>query len=223
LLAYLAMHCDREHARDAIIERFWPDCDPKRGRSNLCSALWRLRRAIGPHGQALIEPSTHGETWISESAPIWLDVKAFERGVMAALGTCSLDRDDGTLASLEEGLGFYRGELMPGWYDDWVLAERERLHGLYVSGLMQLMNWQAARNLPDAAIATGRQILKVEPLHETVHRRLIELYLATGQPAAADRQYQDCLRLLMDEPGAAPCPETQSTYARLRPAYACRS
>lgn len=217
------MDCDREHAREAIIERFWPDCDTKRGRSNLCSALWRLRRAIGPRGQALIEPSTHGETGISDSVPIWLDVRTFERAVMTALGTCPANADGGMLATLEQGLAFYRGELMPGWYDDWVLAERERLHGLYVGGLLQLMSCQAARNLPDAAIATGRQILKVEPLHETVHRRLIELYLESGQPAAADRQYQDCARLLMEELGATPCSETQSTYARLRPTYVGRT
>lgn len=142
---------------------------------------------------------------------------------MTALGTCSVNADDSMLATLEQALAFYRGELMPGWYDDWVLAERERLHGLYVGGLLQLMNCQAARNLPDAAIATGRQILKLEPLHETVHRRLIELYVANGQPAAAERQYRDCFRLLMEELGAAPCSETQSTYARLRPRYVCHT
>jgi DNA-binding SARP family transcriptional activator len=216
LLAYLAMHRDRDHARDTIIEQFWPECDPTRGRSNLSSALWRLRRAIGPRSSTLIKPSIHGTTGISEDIPIWLDVKAFECRIMATLGTSLVKSVDCSLATLEQGLALYHGELMPGWYDDWILAERERLQGLYLGGLLQLMAHRAEQGLLDAAIATGRQILKVEPLHETTHRKLIELYMASGQPAAATRQYQDCFGLLLEELGVAPCFETQSTYAKLR-------
>jgi DNA-binding SARP family transcriptional activator len=220
LLAYLAIHCGREHAHEAIIEQFWPDCDPSRGRSNLSSALWRLRRALGPCGHALIDTSTHGGTGLSDAVPMWLDVAAFERDVGTAVAGYRGSSDDTMLASLEQGLALYHGELMPGWYDDWVLAERERLQGLYLGGLLQLMDRQAERGLLTAAIATGQQLLKVEPLHETAHRRLIDLYMATGQPAAADRQYQNCFRLLLEELGVAPCAETQSAYARLRETHA---
>jgi DNA-binding SARP family transcriptional activator len=134
---------------------------------------------------------------------------------------CESDMNlDGRASTLESGLDLYHGELMPGWYDDWVLAERERLHGLYIGGLLRLMDYQSKQDLLDAAIATGRQILRRDPLRETAHRRLIVLYMANGQPDAADRQYQICSKLLLQEIGVAPSSETQAAYARLRDAYA---
>ena len=211
-LGYFAIHRGRRIAEDAVIEQFWPDCDPRRGRSNLCSAIWRVRKAIGREGFSLIERSSFGETGLSDQAALQLDIEAFESTMMEALGQA----DGHAVPALGQGLEIYRGDLMPGWYDDWVLAERERLQGLYVGGLIRLMNHQAEQNLFDAGIATGRKILRIEPMRETVHRRLIELHLENGQPAAAHGQYHECVRLLRDELGVAPSRETQAAYARLQ-------
>ena len=215
LLACLALQRKRECAFDELIEQIWPECDPVRGRSRLSSALWRLRKALGSEGRDLLEVSAHGEVRLSNTLPIWLDFLDFENDMMVVLSGNKLELDQGIASKLERGLGIYQGELMPGWYCDWIVAERERLHGLYVAGLHRLMEHHAKRDALDLAIATGRKILMCDSLRETAHRRLIELYIANGQPLAAQRQYQDCSRLLREELGVAPSLETQASYTKL--------
>jgi DNA-binding SARP family transcriptional activator len=52
LLAYLALHLDQSHARERLIELFWPEAEMEVGRANLSNALSSLRRQIEPPGVA---------------------------------------------------------------------------------------------------------------------------------------------------------------------------
>jgi two-component SAPR family response regulator len=66
----------------------------------------------------------------NSQVPLWLDVEEFsrpqERGSCSASEASALD---------ERRLEQYRGEFLSGYYDDWVLVERERLHQM----LLQLL------------------------------------------------------------------------------------
>jgi Response regulator containing CheY-like receiver and SARP domains len=85
LLACLARHRGRSHARDALIERFWPDSELKAARSNLSVALNALRRQLEPPGFAA------GDVLIADHARVSLnpaafttDVEEFESALRAA-------------------------------------------------------------------------------------------------------------------------------------------
>ena len=116
---------------------------------------------------------------------------------------------------LEQGLGLYRGDLLEGFYYDWVLAERECLRALYVRGRLRLLDHYAARADWEQAIECGREVLRFDPFRETVHRRLIELYAHNGEPAAARRQYHRLVQLLAEELQVAPAPETVAVWQAL--------
>ena len=96
-----------------------------------------------------------------------------------------------------------------------MLAEREHLRALYVRGRLRLLEHHALGAAWEQAIECGHKVLRLDPLRETVHRRLIELYAQNGEPGAARRQYLRVLELLEDELQVRPAPETVRAFKAL--------
>jgi DNA-binding SARP family transcriptional activator len=214
LLAHFALDRTRREAREVLIERFWPETDQDKGRSNLSSALLRLRRALAPADPQIITLDAYGQAGIADSAPVWFDSNAFRTSVRPALASRGRLQANAA-AELCGGLELYRGELLDGFFDDWVLAEREDLRALYIRGQLRLLDHFSAGEELEDAIECGRQVLRLDPLRESVHRRMMMLFAANGEPAAARRQYHRLVQLLKEELGVAPAPETLAVYQRL--------
>jgi TolB-like protein/Flp pilus assembly protein TadD/rhodanese-related sulfurtransferase len=66
------------------------------------------------------------------------------------------------------------------------------------------------------AIILGQRLLALDPLQETVHRALMELYGELGQRLAALQQYHRCRELLASELGVEPETETEALHQALR-------
>lgn len=215
LLAFLALHRGREHPRDELIERFWPQHDPERGRSALASALSRLRKALPAGLREIVGVSPIGSPAVGPDAPLSLDSERFVAMVEPALTAPAAGLPGAVHASLEQGLKLYRGDLLAGWYDDWVLPERERLRILYLRGLQRLMEAHAAVGEVEAALACGRAVLAQEPLHEAVCRRMMQVLAAHGERARALMLYREFEARLRKELGVAPDPATRTLRASL--------
>ena len=117
LLAWLALHPHREHGREELIERFWPESDLEQGRASLRVALNALKKALEPpptpSDSVLIATRTHLKI---RPEALTTDVAAFE---------AALKRKDFT-----EAQRLYTGPFLPGYYDEWILNEQERLEAL---------------------------------------------------------------------------------------------
>jgi DNA-binding SARP family transcriptional activator len=216
LLAYLALHRDIDHPREVLIEKFWADREPIQARSSLGSALCRLRKMLTLKGTAPLELSPRGEPRLASSVPISADIWAFESGVESALAAPEGALDEARTAALEASLAHYKGDLLLGWYEDWILVERERLHMLRLRSLRRFMEHYVASGDFESALATGQAALRLEPLDEAVQQRVIELYAQIGQRAAALRQYERLAALLKAELGVAPSRETHEVVDRIR-------
>ena len=118
LLAYLALHVGRDCSRDVLCEALWPDGDPHETRNRLRVTLSSLRRQLEPPGVpagAVLDTTvTNAVRLRAESVSV--DVAAFE--------TALRNRDTATARAV------YKGELLPTFYEEWILTERERLNGL---------------------------------------------------------------------------------------------
>ena len=215
LLAYLALNRQTTHSREHLAGLLWGDSDDERARHSLNTALWRLNGVLdtrsGDSRRAYLR-ATPQEIAMSSTADVWLDVAEFE-------SRCALAERAQTpeaRAALEhQAVSFYTGDLLPDCYEDWCDLERERLRCLYLGVLQRLVRYHASRHEHDAAIDVARRILACDSLREEVHRELIELYLAAGQPVAALRQYRQCEDLLQRELAVAPMRETQALLARI--------
>jgi DNA-binding SARP family transcriptional activator len=206
LLAYLALPTGRGHPRDKLAALLWGGMAQKQARGNLRQVLATLRRALGETGALRLE----GEAVALDPAGVAVDVAVFEAGVAA-----------GTPAGLAEAADVYRGDLLAGLalqeppFEDWLLAERERLRELAVEALARRLTHQRQLGEPEAAIQSALKLLTLDPLQEPVHRTLMRLYMRLGRRSAALRQYQTCVAALERELRAQPEPETRALYQQI--------
>ncbi len=122
LLAFLLMHRGAPQARQRVAFLLWPDSTDGQARTNLRQLAHHLRARL-PEPDRYLELTTGTIQWRSESV-FTLDVAEFE-----------LAADRGALPEAAAGYG---GDLLPGCYDEWLLAERDRLRGRYIDVVERL-------------------------------------------------------------------------------------
>jgi DNA-binding SARP family transcriptional activator len=105
------------------------------------------------------------------------------------------------------------GELLPGFYDEWLLTERERLRQLRLHALEALCERLTAVGRYSAAIAAGLAAVAGEPLRESAQWILMKAYVAEGNRAEAIRQFERYRNVLRAELSLEPSTELQSDLA----------
>jgi DNA-binding SARP family transcriptional activator len=181
----------RRPPRTAVAGVLWPEVPEVHAQGSLRSALWRLQK-IAP---GLIH--TCGDT-LSLADGVQVDVRELTCWAQLIFDPTATV-DDLVAARLR-----LRGELLPGWYDDWVLLERERLRQLRMHALEALADRLSAAGRHAEAVQAAYVAMQAEPLRESAHRTLIRVHLAEGNLIEALRAYQSFQTMLADELGVAP-------------------
>jgi DNA-binding SARP family transcriptional activator len=218
LLAYLLLHRDRTHARDVVASAFWGESPEPLARRRLNTTVWRLRRALEPDAHAsgeFIIGGRGGNLGFNAASAFWLDVDEFETLATPHVGRAAgeLERDD--LVVLERAVWLYKGELLEGEYDEWVLSYRARLANLHLASLLRLIEGHRRLGELGKAITFAELVLEREPLREDVHRQLMGLYALDGRRAEALRHFDRCRAALRRELQIEPMPETVHLAARI--------
>jgi predicted ATPase/DNA-binding SARP family transcriptional activator len=206
LLAYLALHMDRVHPRETLVDLFWPEAEIDSGRHNLRLALSSLRHQFEPPGV----PS--GAILISDRSIVKLNPAAVLTDVQefnASITKAQSSRDGETIAPLMRAVELYAGDLLPGFYEDWIFPEQSALREQFCAAHDRLTVALADQGEMDLAIANARRGVAIDPLREEAHARLIELLVAAGRPKDAREQLMALERILRDELGESPTPETR--------------
>ncbi len=154
LLAYLAITAGTAHRRERLAGLLWPDAEEDSARGSLRQGLWRIRKALEktlPAGTQYVLADDLTIAFNPGSA-YWLDASVLE------------GRPDGvgSVETLKESIAVYRGELLPGFFDDWTLRERERLEGVFdrrmgalLDCLIDQRQWPAVLEWAERWIAVG--------------------------------------------------------------------
>lgn len=201
LLAYLALQPGRAHARAKLAALLWGDSGERQARASLRQALLVLRRTLALDEDELF--ARPAETIELAAGCIDVDVLEFER----------LAGDDST-ETLESAAALYIGQFLEGVdtrepaYDDWLAARRQQLRERAVDALSRLLVRHTDSGRTDRGIDAALRLLALDPLQESVHRTLMQLYAKQGRHAAALRQFQVCRDLLAHELGAQPQAQT---------------
>jgi DNA-binding SARP family transcriptional activator len=200
LVGFLALQ-GRVVRRSYVSGTLWADATESRANASMRSALWRLSAA--GRGDIVQASSTH--VWLRREVRV-------DRDRVAARAVAVLDRavPDGELVGAARELAA-PGELLPGWYDDWVSVERESLRQLRLHALDRVGDEFLASRRYAEALQVGLAAVAAEPLRETAHRLLVRAHLSEGNIAEAIAQYRRFARLLATELGVAP----SSTMAAL--------
>lgn len=175
LLAFLALN-RRPMLRLHVAGSLWLDKDEDRAGANLRSALWRLRQS-----NDLLVETDGGHLRLADGVAV--DVRLAENLCRSIL---SSDARSAQVVWADH----LSGELLPDWYDDWVVMSRERLRQLFLHALERLCLRLCDGGLHAQAIDVGMRALAVDPLRESAHRALISAYLGEGNQSEALRQYE---------------------------------
>jgi predicted ATPase/DNA-binding SARP family transcriptional activator len=208
LLAFLSYYRTREYTREELGEMLWPEQEEEAIRRNLRQALHSLRHVLEP------PPLPAGSILVVKQSRVSLnrslvatDIEEFEN--LAAMARAA--KDPAEQAALnQQAIALYRGELLPGFYEDWVLRERLKMEDLYVSCLRSLIAASKKENQYEEAILYLRRALAQEPLQEEWHTDLMEQYLRADRPASALKQYRELEGQLRDQLGCAPSARSKS-------------
>jgi DNA-binding SARP family transcriptional activator len=178
--------------RSVVAGTLWFDASQDHANGSLRSAVWRLRRCVS----RLIEADARVVSLRPEVAVDVATVSADARRF------CAPDACIGAYERVD--IEPFTRELLPGWYDEWTIVERERVRQLSLHALEAIARCLVVparfAEAVDAAIAA----ISLDPLRETAHRVLITIHHAEGNPSEARRHYRSYRTLLRDTLGLEP-------------------
>lgn len=201
LISFLALH-PRALMRVFVAGSLWMNASESQACSSLRSLLWHVRART----PVIDATSTH----LSLAPGVEVDV-AECAAVVRRLHDSDEPPSRADVHALCEA-----GELLPDWYDDWVLIERERHRQLRLHAIEQLCVCLSAEGRHAAATEAGLVAVASEPLRESAHRVLIAAHLAEGNASEALRQYGVCCRLLRRDLELGPSPALERLIAPVR-------
>lgn len=191
LLAFVALQRGRVGRRLAA-GTLWPDGSEDRAAGNLRTTLWRLRSA----GITVLD-SDKLSIFLRESATTDLDALCewVDRLIAGTATEADMHVPDWTTTV---------AELLPGWYDEWVIFERERIRQRMLHALEVLSQTLRLDGRYGEAIDAAMDAVAIEPLRESAHRVLAEAHLAEGNCVEAKRAFLRYREIARRELGIEP-------------------
>jgi DNA-binding SARP family transcriptional activator len=204
LFAYLILNGRIFHRREKLGAMLWPDSTDAKARENLRHTLWRIRKSLPP--TSLIEYLLADNLAITfnPSAEYWLDVI-----VLKTASQC-LCADD-----LISALSVYQGELLPGFYEEWVTLEREYLNSLFEHNMARLMAILQSEYRWLDILDWGERWLAFGQKPEPAYRALMNAHMRKGEMSKVAETYARCVRSLA-EIGLEPSDQTRELYDSLK-------
>lgn len=214
--AYLVANRRRSFAREHLASLLWPERSDTSARRNLRQALYNLRSTLARDGvdrfvvdgrSVRFEP--HAEDWI--------DLDPFERALLPEAGDTAADSRE-----LAAAVRLYRGEFLAGLaipgleLEEWLLGEQERYRDAVLRALRDLVEHSLTTGDHELGIRYARRLVRIDPLSEEAHRKLIRLYALTGRRGRALAQYEELADLLARELDVEPLQETDALVRAIR-------
>jgi DNA-binding SARP family transcriptional activator len=194
LLAFVALRrrrVDRRHAAGTL----WPLGNEERAAGNLRSALWRLRRAG-------INVLLADKRSLAVHTHVIVDLHVMDQWATRVIQGTALEHELVIPPSVFEAL-----DLLPGWYDDWALMERERIRQHLLHALEALSVRLVRLGRYGEAVDAALLAASADPLRESAQRALIEAHVAERNLVEARRSYLAYRDLARRELGIEPSSE----------------
>ena len=217
LLWYLLIKGVDPHRREHLASLLWGDCSTAQSKKYLRKLLWQFQSACESQlgtteGRLLLV--TPELVRLNPGLDLWVDVADFEMALAESQSCAELDEPGAE--RLRRAARLYQGDLIEGCYEDWLLYERERLHGMYLVALNKLIEYCESHQAYEEGLDYCARILHYDPACERTHRYMMRLHYRGGNRSAAIRQYQRCVGALRQEFGVSPTECTIRLYEKIR-------
>ena len=205
LFAYLILNTGKALRREKLAGLLWPDSNEENARSNLRHELWRLRKALETEGTLYLLADDLTIAF-NPRGEYFLDVHRLE----------STPLESSTADDLIQSLGTYLGELLPGFYEEWVFVERNRLQALFEAKVARLLDLLQSEGRWPEVIDWGMRWIAMGQWPEPAYRALMVAYANTGDMSKAMATYEHFAKTLQKEAGIKPSEQTLALYKRLK-------
>ena len=212
LIGFLVTHAGSAQPRQRIAGLFWPDSSDGQALTNLRRELHQLRQILGNEPSLVV---TSRDLCWCDTRTCHVDVRTFDIEHEAAQSAAAAADDDGVLRHATRALAEYRGDLLPGLYDDWVLEARSQLERQCVELCDLVCAARARRGDLAGAVDAARRRIQLQPLEEAGYRTLMQLQADLGDRAGAVSTYHHCASVLERELAITPDPATRQAFERL--------
>jgi predicted ATPase/DNA-binding SARP family transcriptional activator len=205
LFAYLILNAGQAQRREKLSGLLWPGSSEENARSNLRHELWRLRKSLDSNGESyfLVDDIT---ITFNPQIEYRLDTQLLENARL----------ENSTAETLIKALAVYRGELLPGFYDEWISAERTRLAAAFEARITRLLEILLAEGRWDETVEWGQNWISLGQWPETAYRALIIAHANLGDLSKAGASYERFAKGLQKDLGLKPSEQTQALYKRLK-------
>jgi predicted ATPase/DNA-binding SARP family transcriptional activator len=205
LFAYLVLNTGKVQRRERLAGLLWPDSSEENARSNLRHELWRLRKSLKTDKQSYF--ITDDLTIVfNPSEDYFFDVHLLE----------STPLEGSTTEDLIEALSAYQGELLPGFYEEWVSVERDRLNAYFEAKITRLLEMLQNDGRWGDVLVWGMRWTALGQWPEPAYRALMTAYSASGDLSKAAATYERFSRGVQKDLGIKPSEQTQALYKNLK-------
>ena len=204
LFAFLILNAGTAFRREKLAGQLWPDSTEESARDYLRHALWRIRAALDAASSTKYLQADEMTIAFDASSDYWLDA--------AALRAVS---EQAPVEELIAALSGNRGELLPGFYDEWIVLERENLNAVCERKLGCLLDRLEEDGRWSEILEWGEKWIAFGQKPEAAYRALMSAHAAKGEMSKVAALYERCVKSL-GELGIEPSPQTRQLYESLR-------
>jgi SARP family transcriptional regulator, regulator of embCAB operon len=190
--------------RSVAAGTLWPVATEDHASSSLRSALARLQG----EARAAVEANVRDLGLSGDVTVDFWDSRALAHRLLSPQRSSPADPGSEAIPALSE-------ELLPDWYDEWVLVESEDWRQLRLHALEALADRLTARGKYGDTAAAALAAVRAEPLRESPRAALIRVHIAEGNPSEALREFGRYGELLRLELGVEPTQRLRALVADL--------
>src|SRR6266498_2910818 len=207
LFAYLILNAGTLHRREKLAGLLWPDSLEETARDNLRHTLWKIRKALPPKPTTEYLLADDLSIAFNTASDHWFDAAELEKLSESASA-------DELMAVLSE----YQGELLPGFYEEWVVLEREHLYSIFEHHMARLLSLLEAENRWLDILDWGERWIKLGQKPEPAYRALMTAHAVKGDMSKMAATYERCVKSL-HELGIEPSEQTKLLYKHLKSGF----
>lgn len=210
ILTALVLHANRVVSVERLIEAVWVEGAPRSARGQIAICVYRLRKALGDAGAAVVTCSPGYLLRADREAIDWL---RFEGMVANARTAVAAGDGEGAVALLRGALALWRGspfEDVPG-----LRYEVDRLEEARLEAIELCLDLELDLGRYHRVIAELGPIVARYPLHERARAQLMLAQYRSGRRAESLRTYLDARRDLVEQMGMDPGPELRRLHDRI--------
>ncbi|MBI4484882.1 MAG: hypothetical protein HY655_02620 [Acidobacteria bacterium] len=216
--AFLTVNAGRPVGRADLMDVIWPDEPPPEAETALSAILSKLRAVLKGTGWSSSEAAIDvrsGSLAVRFPPGTWIDVEAAANAIDEAEGALRAQRPAVAWGCANVVVSIARRPFLAGHGEPWVVGQRDTLRTLLRRGLECLAAVSGSHGEATLAVQYLMEVRTLEPFRETTYQQLMRLHAGLGNRAEALRVFDECRRLLRDELGTSPSPQTEAIFLEI--------